>query len=136
MQILDRVELDFLYNDGEKGTGTSKDMAIVERGVLAKEGIVIAAIDIARVMPKATEDDEIDEMARGHLKCKVRVTTRGMWTHNNELLKQIHDDLKAKLAALGAAATYALSSSLLLSGLVQMRKSTPRQTQWLCFVDA
>ena len=88
LQVLGDVKLEFLFNDGSKGTGNSKDMAIAERHTLATEGIVIAAVDVGRVRVKAGGGIEAAE----GLECRIRVTTRGMWTNSGALLKQLHKD--------------------------------------------
>ena len=48
MAALGEVPLTNYYNDGNKGTGTSSEMALEQRQLLAVEGVVIAAIDVLR----------------------------------------------------------------------------------------
>jgi hypothetical protein len=95
VQVLGEVKLDFLFNDGAKGTGTAGDMALKERDTLVQEGIVVVAVDVGRMLPSgalsgAMSPKEALDVARlsGHF----RVTSRGMWTHNGRLQKLIEAD--------------------------------------------
>jgi mRNA degradation ribonuclease J1/J2 len=48
MAGLGEVALTNYYNDGNKGTGTAKEMGLEQRQLLAVEGLVIAAVDVVR----------------------------------------------------------------------------------------
>lgn len=94
MQVIDKVKLDLLFNDGSRGTGTATDMALRERNTLAQDGVVVAAVDVARMVSgtrDAAEADPERAMQNGQLRCKVRVTTRGMWTADGELRRLMHE---------------------------------------------
>lgn len=91
--MVGQVELDLLFNDGARGTGTAADMALRERNTLAQDGIVVVAVDVARALAGGlarARDDPAGAMAQARLRCKVRVTARGMWTDDGKLLKLIH----------------------------------------------
>lgn len=98
--------MDWLYNDGRHGTGTKEDMAIVQRGTLAQEGIVIAAVDVAR--------DFGADGGAGGLNIDVRVTTRGMWTGEGALHEKLHEKCVQQGAKMPA--TTRCASSRQLSG--------------------
>ena len=94
MQVIDKVKLDLLFNDGSRGTGTASDMALRERNTLAQDGVVVAAVDVARMVSASRDAAEADPqraMQGGRLRCKVRVTTRGMWTSEGELRRLLHE---------------------------------------------
>lgn len=93
LQVVGEVELDKLFNDGARGTGTAADMALRERNTLAQDGIVVVAVDVGRAMPGGlarARDDPSGAFAAARLICKARVTARGMWTDNGALLKRVH----------------------------------------------
>ncbi len=50
MSVIGEAKLRLFYNDGHKGTGTADEMALEERSKLAVDGIIVASIDIMRVM--------------------------------------------------------------------------------------
>lgn len=50
MSVIGEAKLQLFYNDGHKGTGTADEMALEERSKLAVDGIIVASIDIMRVM--------------------------------------------------------------------------------------
>ena len=89
MGIVGEVNLVNFYNDGGKGTGTSTEMALEERSRLAFEGIVVVALDIWR---GRSDGDGIN--------CRPRLTTRGMWTDQGELLKELHGSAERAMARL------------------------------------
>eukprot|EP00192_Tetraselmis_astigmatica_P024681 CAMPEP_0117691068 /NCGR_PEP_ID=MMETSP0804-20121206/25497_1 /TAXON_ID=1074897 /ORGANISM="Tetraselmis astigmatica, Strain CCMP880" /LENGTH=242 /DNA_ID=CAMNT_0005504225 /DNA_START=75 /DNA_END=804 /DNA_ORIENTATION=+ len=91
MHLIGEAQLMTLFNDGNKGTGTSEELAIHERTMLAIEGIVIASLDIIRPKPSAGPGQEDDWEAGGHrLRARIRVTTRGMWVDEGRLLQKLH----------------------------------------------
>eukprot|EP00892_Ulva_mutabilis_P011918 jgi/Ulvmu1/9099/UM005_0194.1 len=93
--VVGEVELDLLFNDGARGTGTAVDMALRERNTLAQDGIVVVAVDVGRAMPGSltrAREDPAAAIAAAQLMCKVRVTARGMWTDSGTLLKRIHGE--------------------------------------------
>lgn len=89
MGIVGEVNLVNFYNDGGKGTGTATEMALEERNRLAFEGIVVLALDIWR---GKSEGDGIN--------CRPRLTTRGLWTDQGELLRELHGAAERAVARL------------------------------------
>ncbi len=59
-------------------------MAIAERTTLAFEGVVVVALDVFRS----------GGIAAG-LRCQARLTTRGMWTDDGNLLAELHTAVRA-----------------------------------------
>lgn len=82
--MLGEVKLQELFNDGMFGTGTTDDMALRERNRLAQNGLVVIAVDISRPARRGNDAGE------GRLRCKLKVTARGMWTDDGRLLKELH----------------------------------------------
>ena len=58
VQVIDKVKLDLLFNDGSRGTGTASDMALRERNTLAQDGVVVAAVDVARMVSASRDAAE------------------------------------------------------------------------------
>jgi hypothetical protein len=115
-QVIDKVKLELLFNDGGRGTGNAQDMALRERNTLAQDGVVVAAVDVARFISGSRDAAEADPelaMQNGSLRCKVRVTTRGMWTSEGELRRLLHEccvkvveDMDAASRCVAEAASY------------------------------
>ena len=103
LQVLGEAKLEWLYNDGTHGTGTGEEMALVQRGTLAQEGIVIAAVDVGREFDAGGGD--------GSLNITVRVTTRGMWTGDGQLLKSLHQKSTQVASGMPASTRCALSAT-------------------------
>lgn len=57
-------------------------MALPERAALAFEGVVVAAVDVFRAAPGGRGAPP----AGGTLRCRLRITTRGMWLDKGKLL--------------------------------------------------
>lgn len=55
MQVLGRANLVPFFNDGEKGTGTASEMQLEQRGRIAIEGVVVAAVDVIRRPPAGVD---------------------------------------------------------------------------------
>merc|ERR1712216_423001 len=67
---------------GCNGIGTASEMKIIDRMTLALDGLIICAIDVIR----AVNEDEIYQ--NFGLKGIVRITTRGLRTNKELLLKE------------------------------------------------
>lgn len=118
VQVLGEVKLDFLFNDGAKGTGTAGDMALKERSTLVQEGIVVVAIDVGRTLPSGALSGSISPQAAmdvARLSGHFRVTSRGMWTHNGRLQKMIEADCGEACGRMPPDARHAPMSQRMLS---------------------
>lgn len=70
-----------------------QEMALPERASLAFEGVVVAAVDVFRAAPGAARragGGPAVAAPGGNLRCRVRVTTRGMWLDKGKVLDSIH----------------------------------------------
>lgn len=132
MANLGEVPLTNYYNDGNKGTGTAREMALEQRQHLAVEGVVIAAIDVirdprliamavSRVAGRGTNQkagtgnslenmnkipmDSAEDMARQTLSAKIRVTTKAMWTDQGRLERELYEVIDSSIKRLAADAT-------------------------------
>ncbi|GMH37110.1 hypothetical protein BSKO_04983 [Bryopsis sp. KO-2023] len=100
MKMLGQVNMIRFYNDGNKGTGTNHEMGLYERGILATEGVIVAAIDVYRpprlseMINKGIESGEIES----GLRSRVRLTTRGIWTDKGRLVKELCKVAQATVA--------------------------------------
>ncbi|KIY92568.1 hypothetical protein MNEG_15395, partial [Monoraphidium neglectum] len=97
LEVLGEVQLVNFYNDGGRGTGTAQEMALPERANLAFEGVVVAAVDVFRAPPGgaaagrgAAAAAAAAAAGANNLRCRVRVTTRGMWLEKGKILDAIH----------------------------------------------
>jgi beta-CASP RNase J family ribonuclease len=112
MAVLGEAKLTNFYNDGNKGTGSSSEMALEERQLLAVEGIVIAAVDVLRdpqvlaATAAAANGDSAAQAAlaqagaRRRLKARIRITTRAMWVGGGRLLDEMHGASDAAVSRL------------------------------------
>lgn len=58
-------------------------MCIDERTTLAFDGVVVLAIDVVRTAA-------LSDIDGATLRCRHRITTRGMWTDNGKLVAGLH----------------------------------------------
>eukprot|EP01026_Neomeris_dumetosa_P019849 TRINITY_DN1800_c0_g1_i1.p1 TRINITY_DN1800_c0_g1~~TRINITY_DN1800_c0_g1_i1.p1 ORF type:complete len:445 (+),score=64.51 TRINITY_DN1800_c0_g1_i1:193-1335(+) len=112
MHKLGEATLQFLYNDGNRGTGNRKEMRIEERQKLASEGLVVVALDIIR-KPSSTIKNLVksgkkgvstprpqDIFGQGLLSCKVKLTTRGMWEDEGKLLEILYNTITSTVESM------------------------------------
>jgi hypothetical protein len=64
-------------------------MALPERTSLAFEGVIVASIDVFRA-PQGGQKGGGGQQGGGKLRCRARVTTRGMWLDRGKILDAIH----------------------------------------------
>ena len=102
-KIVGEVSLINFYNDGNKGTGTAEEMAIAERTSLAFEGIVVVALDVYRAGASGVSSE-----SGGSLRCRCRLTTRGMWTDKGNLLGELQRVTEGVVSRLSFDATLAV----------------------------
>eukprot|EP01023_Acetabularia_acetabulum_P007819 TRINITY_DN13410_c0_g1_i7.p1 TRINITY_DN13410_c0_g1~~TRINITY_DN13410_c0_g1_i7.p1 ORF type:complete len:474 (-),score=78.99 TRINITY_DN13410_c0_g1_i7:289-1710(-) len=122
---LGEAQLQFLYNDGFRGTGNRKEMCIDERQKLAHEGVVVIAVDIIRKpvytkkFGKGRKVSPKDVVAMGMLECQVKLTSRGMWTDGSSLLVQLHKVVMSTVTSLRGDASLAVIEHSITKAVVQ-----------------
>jgi beta-CASP RNase J family ribonuclease len=135
MAMLGDVALTNFYNDGNKGTGSAREMALEERQLLAVEGIVIAAIDVLRdsggnsASSRRREseimmsDDGAAAAVRRSLKARIRITTRAMWIDKGRLLESMHIAAEKAIAKLPGDASLAAVERVVTDALKRSAKA-------------
>ena len=77
-----------------QGTGTKLEMKIEERGTLANEGLVVAAVAVDRRPDPGSqnaapsESDSAFQFTR--LQGSVKLSSRALWLGNGRLIPQLH----------------------------------------------
>ena len=118
-------------------------MAVIERGTLATDGIVVAAVDVVRQLPRGLATSGMSPaamMAAARLRGKIRVTTRGMWVDNGRLIREIHDAADRAMETLPpdarcacdglAAAEHALAASKRRDACADRRCVCAASSRW------
>ncbi|GLC70675.1 hypothetical protein PLESTF_001020600 [Pleodorina starrii] len=106
----DGEEPTYFFNDGGKGTGTRQEMEIDMRGTMANEGVVVAGVDVMRAAAGAYG-----------LTCRVRVTSRGIWTDEGRLLQEVSQAIENAVMRLPGTAS-----------LVEVERATIDSTKRRC----
>eukprot|EP00793_Prasinoderma_coloniale_P002031 PRCOL_00002539-RA len=92
ISLLDKYDVDTLYNDGNKGVGTAAEMAIDERMTIACNGVIVCSLEVIvpKKAPKGGEEvQSIEKTSKGKLRARVRMTSRSMWTDNGRVLRDL-----------------------------------------------
>ncbi|GIL57528.1 hypothetical protein Vafri_12738 [Volvox africanus] len=90
----DGEEPTYFFNDGGKGTGTRQEMEIDMRNTMAVEGVLVAGVEVLRAGAGAYG-----------LTCRVRVTSRGIWTDGGRLLQEVSQAVETAVMRLPGTAS-------------------------------
>ena len=105
LALLDKFDVDTLYNDGNKGVGTANEMALDERMTIACNGIIVCSLELQ--LPKKQKKGEeeaqaVDKNPKGNLRARVRMTSRSMWTDNGRVLRDLIRVAEASVSKLSS----------------------------------
>ena len=89
VRVIGEADLTTFYNDGHRGTGTAAEMALDERTRLATDGVIVAAVDVARGPPPARGGGDARPAGPPRLRARVRLTTRAMWVDSGRFLERL-----------------------------------------------
>ncbi|MEW5320466.1 MAG: hypothetical protein WDW38_011536 [Sanguina aurantia] len=110
--LVGEVDLINFYNDGGMGTGTSKEMCIDERTTLAFDGVVVLAIDVVRTAA-------LSDIDGATLRCRHRITTRGMWTDNGKLVAGLHRVAEEAVCSLAHDSALAMVERMVIKAVLK-----------------
>lgn len=79
---LGKTNLQNMYNDGGKASGTAEDMALADRQRISIEGLIVAAVEFTRIHPR-------QKSSEGSLLASSRIITRALWTFSGRLSEQL-----------------------------------------------
>jgi len=123
-KVLGDAKLLNFYNDGSKGTGTDKEMGLTERTTMAFEGVVVVAVDVVR-----DGAGPFSQTVQG----KVRVTTRGMWTDQGRLQRELHEGITNLVARMPVDASLASVERVVVEGVTKLcRQFNQRRPEVIC----